>query len=57
MAGFKDDITEEDLRKYFGHFGNIVSLTLVKDKENGKSRGFGFIEFDDYDSVDRIISK
>lgn len=39
--------TEEDLRKQFGRFGTIADLKLIEDKETGKSRGFGFISYED----------
>ncbi|XP_032515987.2 heterogeneous nuclear ribonucleoprotein A1-like [Danaus plexippus] len=54
IGGIKQDIEEEDLREYFSKFGEIISVSLVTEKDTGKKRGFGFIEFDDYDPVDRI---
>ena len=38
-------------------YGEVASITLPFDKMTGKMRGFAFIEFNDYDSVDKIVSK
>ncbi|KPJ58271.1 MAG: RNA-binding protein [Latescibacteria bacterium DG_63] len=38
------DVTEEDLRQAFEAFGQVASVTIIKDKFSGASRGFGFVE-------------
>nr|XP_036674395.1 heterogeneous nuclear ribonucleoprotein 87F [Drosophila suzukii] len=55
VGGLRDDHDDECLREYFKDFGQIVSVNIVSDKDTGKKRGFAFIEFDDYDPVDKII--
>jgi RNA recognition motif-containing protein len=36
--------TESDLKSEFEAFGNVTSVSIIKDKFSGQSRGFGFIE-------------
>jgi RNA recognition motif-containing protein len=38
------DASEEDLQKLFSGFGQVSSVTIVRDKYSGQPRGFGFIE-------------
>lgn len=57
VGGFKDKLEDSDLEAFFSDFGAIVSAKQVLEKGTGKKLGFGFIEFEDYDSVDRIIIK
>jgi RNA recognition motif-containing protein len=38
------DVAESDLEQAFGEFGKVSSVSLIKDKQTGESKGFGFIE-------------
>ncbi|WP_207426340.1 RNA-binding protein [Pedobacter sp. SYSU D00535] len=40
-------VEEKELREVFGDFGVVKSLRIIKDKETGASRGFGFVEMPD----------
>ena len=44
VGNLPHDVTEEDLRQTFEDFGQVASVTVVKDKFSGESRGFGFVE-------------
>ncbi|XP_034234877.1 heterogeneous nuclear ribonucleoprotein A1, A2/B1 homolog isoform X2 [Thrips palmi] len=54
IGGLKEEMDEDDIRNYFKQFGQVRTVSIVMDKESGKKRGFGFVEFDDYDTVDKI---
>lgn len=45
---------EEDLNKAFGEFGAITSIAIMKD-EDGKSRSFGFINFENAEDAARAV--
>jgi RNA recognition motif-containing protein len=38
------EVTEEDLRLALEPFGQVESVTIIKDKQSGQSKGFGFVE-------------
>ena len=38
------DVTQEELKELFEAFGKTESVSIVKDKYSGQSRGFGFVE-------------
>jgi len=39
--------TEETLRTLFEEYGEVLSVKLIKDRDTGKKKGFGFVEMED----------
>ncbi len=39
--------TEDDLRQAFAQFGDVASVSVIKDRETGRARGFAFVEMPD----------
>lgn len=44
------ETTERDLSKAFEQYGKVKSVRLIKNKINGKSKGYGFVEMVDRDT-------
>jgi RNA recognition motif-containing protein len=50
------DTTEDDLPSLFAEAGMISSVTLIKDRDTGRSKGFAFIEMNSQAEVQKAIS-
>jgi len=49
-------MTDEDLSSLFSEYGTVTSAKILKDKMNGRSKGFGFVEMDDEEAAKTAIS-
>jgi cold-inducible RNA-binding protein len=38
------DATEEDVRSAFEAFGKVDEVNIIKDRDTGRAKGFGFVE-------------
>ncbi|HYR46477.1 MAG TPA: RNA-binding protein [Thermoanaerobaculia bacterium] len=48
--------SEEDLRTLFSQHGTVESVAVITDRETGRSKGFGFVEFADDNEARAAIS-
>ena len=48
-------MTEEELREIFEQHGSTVSVRVITDRETGRSRGFGFVEFEDESNAEKAL--
>jgi cold-inducible RNA-binding protein len=39
------NVTEDQLRELFSQAGQIKDVALITDRQTGRSKGFGFVEF------------
>ncbi|CAI8604292.1 unnamed protein product [Vicia faba] len=56
VKNLSETVNDEELKHLFGPFGTITSATIMKDT-NGKSRGFGFVNFQSPDSAATAVEK
>jgi RNA-binding protein Musashi len=56
FVGGIGDCNEQEFIRYFEQFGAIVDYVVMKDKETGKPRGFGFVRYESQESVEQVLS-
>ncbi len=57
ITGLPLEVGEEELTAVFGDFGPVKSLRIIKDRETGQSRGFGFVEMPNDDEAREAIKR
>ncbi|XP_018570774.1 heterogeneous nuclear ribonucleoprotein 27C isoform X3 [Anoplophora glabripennis] len=57
LGGLPSNVTETDLRSFFTRFGKVMEVVIMYDQEKKKSRGFGFLSFEDDEAVERCVSE
>jgi RNA recognition motif-containing protein len=48
--------TEDSIRALFENYGAVERVTLIRDRDTGQPRGFGFVEMTDGAEADRAIA-
>jgi RNA recognition motif-containing protein len=48
--------TSDELKELFSQAGTVSSATIISDKMTGRSRGFGFVEFDNDEEADAAVA-
>ena len=50
------DINKEQIKNTFKNYGNILDIRIIYNPSTQKPRGYGYIEFEDESSIDKIIN-
>jgi len=48
-------VNDEALKEAFAPYGNVISANVVTDRQTGRSRGFGFVEYENESEADAAI--
>jgi len=57
IGGLSKEATLDQFTKYFGKYGEITDSVIMKDRQTGRPRGFGFITYADPSVVDTVIAE
>jgi RNA recognition motif-containing protein len=49
--------TDEELAAHFAACGTVASAKVITDRDSGRSKGFGFVEFEDDKEADAAVEK
>lgn len=50
-------VGDDELKKLFEPFGEVISAKVINDRSTGRSRGFGFVEMSSGEEAATAISK
>lgn len=56
IGGLAPTTTDDTLSAYFGRYGQLIDVVVMKDKITQKSRGFGFVRYDSPDPVEQVMA-
>jgi RNA recognition motif-containing protein len=57
VGNLAHEASEDDLRQVFGEFGAVSNVSIIKDRETGRPRGFAFVEMPDGNEAAEAIKQ
>ncbi len=55
VGNLSHEVSEGELRQAFEAFGQVTSVSIIKDRYSGESRGFGFVEMSEKSEAQAAI--
>ncbi len=55
VGNFAFEMTDQELRDEFEAYGQVEEVTIVRDRDTGRSRGFAFVEMPSGDEAQAAI--
>ncbi|KAG9090107.1 hypothetical protein FRC07_012187, partial [Ceratobasidium sp. 392] len=55
VGGLASTVTSESMKNFFSQYGKVIDANVMVDRDSSRSKGFGFITFEDQEGVDRLL--
>ncbi|MBN2587878.1 MAG: hypothetical protein JXR55_11345 [Candidatus Fermentibacteraceae bacterium] len=55
VGGLSWGTTDKELREAFEPYGSVAEAKVIKERDSGRSRGFGFVTFDNEDEATAAV--
>jgi len=57
VGGLSPATTSDSMKEFFSTYGKVVDATVMVDRESGRSKGFGFVTYEDASNADQLVGK
>lgn len=57
VGGLSPATTADSMKAFFAAYGKVVDATVMVDRESGRSKGFGFVTFEDAQDTDQLVGR
>ncbi len=57
VGGLAYSVNDKELEAIFAELGTVVSAVVIKDRDSGQSKGFGFVEMEDATAAQNAIKE
>ncbi|EUC66953.1 RNA recognition motif 1 in RNA-binding protein musashi-like musashi protein [Rhizoctonia solani AG-3 Rhs1AP] len=55
VGGLASTVTSESMRDFFAQYGKVIDANVMVDRDSSRSKGFGFVTFEDQEGVDKLL--
>lgn len=55
VGGLAYSVSDKQLEDLFAEIGKVTSATVIKDRDSGQSKGFGFVEMSENEDAQKAI--
>ncbi|OPL18730.1 MAG: RNA-binding protein [Candidatus Aegiribacteria sp. MLS_C] len=55
VGGLSWSTTDKELREAFEAYGSVTEAKVIKERDSGRSRGFGFVTFENEDDATAAV--